>query len=208
MKLHLLVNPDPYFSYGRESYRGINVLGTWRTVTCVAGRVHGCVVEPLRVEWTAEGGKFGDVAWQYGGYEFICTRDVFERLNCFEDLFEARAIEPAQSSRSKRRESSALAKFDGFVWPVPRKLLSVDPGESQLEIVESCDCGHLQYGFRLDMLAIDESAVADIDAFCVKQIDDSAPTFVTEGFKREFESFLKGKIELRDVAKVATAYSG
>lgn len=195
MKLFSLVSPDNYFvkrSQMRNAltveteFRSVGIIGTWKEFPCPGGGdAHFKLEPPLVVDLESDEREFAEIVWGYGSYDFICT--TFAR-HIFEDIGEHFRFEDVriQFGRFKQRGNPTYEAIreKKFFWPIPRKTISIDPVENGLMEEILCDrCGMKKYKFKIENLKIRQSQVLKVDAFCIKEIGQYSPIFVTGEYK-------------------------
>ncbi|MBT9446443.1 MAG: hypothetical protein IV086_12150 [Hyphomonadaceae bacterium] len=165
-------------------FRSIHAVGTWTSWQCEGRAEHNDLIPPLLVEWEKDGRDVADVSWAYAGYKFIASaraRELLERIGPH-FRFEPVTIKYGRLKPGQPVYESIASKH--FSWPVPVKSISIDPVRNGLEELVECPCcGKLKYKFKLRGLLANRSNLNELDAFCIREIGQYSPVFVTEGYK-------------------------
>lgn len=175
MNLFALVNPLLFPIPRRGRYRSISVVGTWIKRPCQkVPHSHSELVDPLVVQWEDDGSECGDIAWSYGGFDWICSEAGRSKLEALGPFFNFLEVE-------QHRSDDVHVSTGPYFWPIPMKRISIDPVLNQLENETLCaECGLARYRFKLRPLILDMAQVELHDIFCIQEIGTPAPVYVTE----------------------------
>lgn len=191
MKLFALVSPAstmlPHpFIGGR--FQSINLIGTWKSWRCPGGAEHSTFGPPLVVEWGRDGRDVGDISWAYAGYDFIASAQA---RGAFTSLGEHFHYAPVIIRYGRLRPGSVMYEKisdKDFAWPAPNKTVSIDAARNNLERIVECNgCGRWKWKFKIHDIIVDRSLIAEMDAFCIAEVGEYSPVFVTEAYRVALE---------------------
>lgn len=165
-------------------FRSMGVIGTWTSRRCEGGEEHNDLVPPLLVDWEKDGRDIAEVSWAYAGYDFIASgraREALERIGPH-FRFEPVVVKYGRMKPGQPIYESIASKH--FSWPIPVKAISIDPVRNELEKLVVCErCGKWKYKFKLRGLLADRAHLDELDAFCIREVGEYSPVFVTESYK-------------------------
>jgi hypothetical protein len=162
-------------------FRSILTVGTWHKTGCTG---HSRFGPPLLIEWENDGREVADLTWSYAGYDFIASKDaqdVFDRIG---DHFRYEAVIMAYGRLKAGSPAYESIRAKDFLWPIPVKSISIDPVRNGLKRISACHvCDKLKYEFKIRGLVADRGLVEDVDAFCIAEIGEYSPVFVTDSYR-------------------------
>jgi hypothetical protein len=204
VKIYAFDDPGLYpIPVSKPTFKYAAVVGTWHKEPCdCPGRYHSRLVSPLRIDWDTPGSRIADVAFSWGSPLFFGSANltkVFDQIGghfLYEPIlidFRGLGVDLANEIRRKH-----------FVWPRPKKTISIDIGKNAMEEETECPyCGRRRLKYKYDGITVERSDIDPVDAFHIAEIGRDSPTFVTAEYAVQFKRFDVENVTLREVGIAA-----
>jgi hypothetical protein len=195
MKIFALVNPSLFPAVLEDRFRSVLVVGTWIERHCASNPnlTHSELAPPMVVEWSEDRGDRAGIVWTFGGYDFLCSREVRRALEGLGGQFRFEDVV----------WNSTVAGESTYYWPVPRKVVSIDTALNGIESELVCSaCGLTRHRFKLRPLTLPAEQVDERDVFSVREIGVFSPVFVTEKYANELTGLRLPNLRLLDAGLV------